>query len=56
MMRMRQFASLQHRIGRYLSGLEQDNAIQNAIKSTQWRLTWLTANQDTLIEHALKWL
>ncbi|GER90363.1 hypothetical protein KDW_45250 [Dictyobacter vulcani] len=56
MMRIRQFASLQHRIGRYLSGLEQDNAIQNAIKSAQWRFTWLTANQDTLIEHALKWL
>ncbi|GHO85367.1 phosphotransferase enzyme family protein [Dictyobacter formicarum] len=55
MMRMRQFASLQHRIGRYLSGLEADAAIQDNIEFALWRLDWLASQQETLIEHALHW-
>ncbi|GCE31397.1 hypothetical protein KDA_68810 [Dictyobacter alpinus] len=55
MMRMRQFASLQHRIGRYLSGLEQVETIQEVLEFAQWRFTWLANQQHTLIEHALGW-
>ncbi|GCE09717.1 phosphotransferase enzyme family protein [Dictyobacter aurantiacus] len=55
MMRMRQFASLQHRIGRYQDGLETDAAIQDNIAFALWRLDWLESQQETLIEHALNW-
>ncbi|GCE23941.1 phosphotransferase enzyme family protein [Dictyobacter kobayashii] len=55
MMRMRQFASLQHRIGRYLSGLETAEAVQDAINFGLWRFNWLADHQNALIEHALRW-
>ncbi|GLV53664.1 hypothetical protein KDH_05160 [Dictyobacter sp. S3.2.2.5] len=55
MMRMRHFAGMQHRIGRYLIGLMTDAAMQDYIQFSIWRLDWLASQQDTLIAHALSW-
>ena len=54
--RVRDAASLVNRIGRYFAGQETDTRIQNRIKHSLWREEWLSANQATLLQHALQWL
>ena len=54
-LRMRDTTSLVHRIGRYIAGLESEEAIQACVQHSLWREEWLLANQETLIQHALAW-
>ena len=54
-LRVRDAASLVHRIGRYLVGLESDMIIENRLKHSLWREQWLAANQERLLHHVLSW-
>jgi homoserine kinase type II len=54
-LRARDAASLVHRIGRYLAGLESDAIIENRLKHSLWREQWLSSNQERLLHHALSW-
>lgn len=54
-LRVRDAASLVHRIGRYLAGLESDAIIENRLKHSLWREEWLSTNQERLLHHALSW-
>jgi homoserine kinase type II len=53
--RLRDAASLVHRMGRYLAGLETDTRMQSRVQHSLWREAWLSANQETLLCHALSW-
>ncbi len=53
--RLRDATSFVHRIGRYIAGLETDARIQDRVRHSLWREAWLSANQETLVQHALRW-
>ncbi len=53
--RLRDATSLVHRMGRYLAGLETDDRMQGRVRHSLWREMWLSANQETLLQHALAW-
>lgn len=55
-LRLRDAGSLIHRIGRYLAGLESDAVIEKRLKHSLWREEWLSANQDTLLQHVFSWI
>jgi homoserine kinase type II len=52
---LRDAASLVHRIGRYLAGQESASQIQQRVEHSLWRDTWLSAQREVLLEHALGW-
>jgi Ser/Thr protein kinase RdoA (MazF antagonist) len=54
-LRMRDTTSLIYRIGRYIAGQESEKTIKERAQHSLWRETWLRANQDTLVQHALTW-
>jgi homoserine kinase type II len=54
-MQLRDAASLIHRIGRYLAGQESASQIQRRVEHSLWRDTWLSAQREVLLEHALSW-
>ncbi|HZR42772.1 MAG TPA: phosphotransferase [Ktedonobacteraceae bacterium] len=54
-LRLRAATSLVHRTGRYLAGLESDAVIVNKLEESLWREEWLSANQETLLQHVLAW-
>jgi len=54
--RLREAASLVHRVGRYLAGEETESRLRRRIEHTLWREAWIAAHQETLLEHALTWL
>ena len=54
-LRLRDAASLVHRMGRYFVGLETDARIESRVKHSLWREEWLSANQGLLLHHALTW-
>ena len=53
--RLRDAASFVHRVGRYIVGLGTDAGIRNRVRHSLWREAWLSANQETLVQHALAW-
>ncbi|GCF08425.1 phosphotransferase enzyme family protein [Dictyobacter arantiisoli] len=53
--RLRDAASLVHRIGSYLAGTTSEAQIQVRVAHSLWRENWLLANQQQLCEHALRW-
>lgn len=53
--RLRDAASLVHRTGRYLAGMETVDRMQHRVEHSLWRETWVSANQQTLLDHALAW-
>jgi len=53
--RLRDATSLVYRMGRYLARLEMDTRMQDRVQHSLWRETWLSANQETLLHHALSW-
>jgi Ser/Thr protein kinase RdoA (MazF antagonist) len=53
--RLRDGASLIHRMGRYVAGQETDARIQNRIEHSLWREAWLSGNREALVRHALTW-
>ncbi len=54
-LRLRDMASLVHRIGRYLAGRETEERIQKRVEQSLWREDWLSTHRQTLLEHALRW-
>lgn len=54
--RLRDATSLVHRMGRFFAGLETATLIQSRVRFSLWREAWLSANQETLLHHALAWL
>lgn len=54
-LRMRDTTSLVYRIGRYLAGLESMQTIHERVRHSFWRESWLAANRETLVRHALAW-
>jgi homoserine kinase type II len=54
--RLREAASLVHRAGRYLAGLETQGHMRRRIEHTLWREAWISVHQEMLQEHALAWL
>lgn len=54
-LRMRDTTSLIYRIGRYIAGQESAQVVQERARHSLWRETWLQANQETLLQHALTW-
>lgn len=54
-LRMRDTTSLVYRMGRYLAGLETAQTIQERVQHSLWRETWLAANHETLLRHAMSW-
>ncbi|GHO50416.1 hypothetical protein KSX_85790 [Ktedonospora formicarum] len=53
--RLRDAASLVHRMGRYLAGLETETRMQRRVEHSLWREAWLSVHQKTLLAHALAW-
>ncbi len=53
--RLRDATSFVHRMGRYMAGLETNARIQDRVQHSLWREAWLSANQETLVQHALTW-
>ncbi len=53
--RLRGATSFVHRMGRYIAGLETDARIRDRVRHSLWREAWLSANQETLVQHALAW-
>ncbi len=53
--RLRDATSFVHRMGRYMAGLETDARIQDRVQHSLWRDAWLVANQEKLVQHALRW-
>ncbi|HTK09397.1 MAG TPA: phosphotransferase [Ktedonobacteraceae bacterium] len=53
--RLRDATSFVHRMGRYLVGIETETRMQQRVKHSLWREEWLSAQQKTLLEHALTW-
>jgi homoserine kinase type II len=54
-LRMRDATSLVYRVGRYLAGLETEKTLQERVRHSIWRETWLAANRETLLQHVLTW-
>ena len=54
-LRMRDITSLIYRIGRYIAGQESAQTLQERSQHSLWRESWLLANQETLVQHALNW-
>jgi homoserine kinase type II len=54
-LRLRDAVSFVHRVGRYLAGMESDARIQDRVEHSLWREFWLSANRETLLQHALTW-
>lgn len=54
--RLREAASLVHRVGRYLAGEETEMRMRGRIEHTLWREAWIAAHRETLLSHALTWL
>lgn len=52
-LRMRDTTSLVYRMGRYLAGLESTKTLQERVQHSLWREAWLSANSETLLQHAL---
>ncbi len=55
-LRLRDATSLVHRMGRYFAGLETGSHMVSRVKHSLWREEWLSANQGTLLRHALAWV
>jgi homoserine kinase type II len=53
--RLRDATSLVHRTGRYLAGMETEGRMQRRVEHSLWREAWLSAHQQTLLDHALAW-
>lgn len=53
--RLRDATSFVHRMGRYRAGLETDARMQDRVQHSLWREAWLSANQEKLVQHALRW-
>ncbi len=53
--RLRDATSFVHRMGRYFAGLETDARMRDRVQHSFWRESWLSANQQTLLEHVLGW-
>lgn len=53
--RLRDAASLVHRMGRYFAGMETEARIQGRVKHSLWREAWLSGHYETLLEHVLTW-
>ena len=53
--RLRDATSFVHRMGRYMAGLETDARIQDRVQHSLWREAWLSANQEKLVQHAMRW-
>lgn len=53
--RLHDALSLVHRIGRYLAGMETEARMQRRVEHSLWRQAWVSANQQTLLDHALAW-
>ena len=53
--RLRDATSFVYRMGRYLTGLEKDERMQNRVKHSLWREEWMVANRERLVRHALGW-
>lgn len=54
-LRMRDNTSLVYRMGRYLAGLETMQTIQERVQHAFWRETWLIANYEQFVQHAMGW-
>jgi len=54
-LRLRDVTSLVHRMGRYFAGLETDPRMQDRVSHSFWREAWLSAHQEILLQHALRW-
>jgi len=53
--RLRDATSLVHRMGRYLAGMETATRMQRRVEHSLWRENWVSAHQQTLLDHALAW-
>lgn len=53
--RLRDATSFVHRMGRYFAGLETETRMQARVRHSLWREEWLSAHQETLVQHALAW-
>jgi homoserine kinase type II len=53
--RLRDAASLIHRINSYLMGQISDERMQARVQHSLWRESWLTANEQTFLEHINSW-
>lgn len=53
--RLRDATSLVHRTGRYLAGMEDEARMRSRVEHSLWREAWLSAHQETLLDHALAW-
>jgi homoserine kinase type II len=53
--RLRDTTALVYRAGRYLAGLETHKTLQERVRHSLWRETWLRSNCETLLQHALAW-
>ena len=53
--RLRDATSLVYRTGRYLAGMEDEARMQRRIEHSVFREAWVSAHQNTLLDHALAW-
>lgn len=55
-LRLRDLASLVHRMGRYFAGRETDATMRQRVEHSLWREAWLVAHRETLLHHAMTWV
>ncbi|HLG79066.1 MAG TPA: phosphotransferase [Ktedonobacteraceae bacterium] len=53
--RLRDALSFVHRMGRYLAGGETESRMQARVQHSLMREAWLSAHQETLLNHVLAW-
>lgn len=53
--RLRDAASLVHRMGRYFAGMETQARIWQRVEHSLWREAWVSLHQKILLDHALAW-
>jgi homoserine kinase type II len=54
-MRLRDSASLIHRVGRFRQGIEPEAIVTRRIRFTLWHDAWIAANAGRLVDHARQW-
>ena len=54
-LRLRDAASLVHRMERYFAGLETDVTMQKRVEHSLWREAWLLTQREVLLQHAMAW-